>query len=520
MAIGQILTRKRLAGLASFLGWSLIFGMIYAQSPLYTSNQNVYFLHGLARAGYGYLNRDWTANTQEAMPVFSWLVTLTYLVFHSGIPYYVYYALLMGVYLVSMYGIMDLLFDLRRSTVRTLAFLALFLAAHSAALRFLFSRLVDVDSTYLLEGGVAGQRLLGQVFQPSVFGVFLVLSVYWFLRKRPFLSLVPIAVAIYFHPVYLLSGALLTLAYMWVLYRGERSFKRPLLLGVTALLAVTPVLAYTLYINWDPSAKVAQKALDILVNFRNPYHALITSWLNWTVLVQALVLLAGVFIARRTRLFPILVIVSLGTIILTLLQAATKSEWLALIFPWRVSILLVPFGTTLVIALAVSKIMDALEKRGTAVRWVGPAGLLFIMILMVVGAIRFQIESNRQESDTSLPMLAYVAAHKSPGDVYMVPAKMIDFRLVTGAPVYVDFNTTPDRDRDVLEWYRRLQLIYRYYIGGDKSHPCQYLMQLAAKEGITHAVVPTDDTAAICHSMPTVYQDTFYRIYALRPASP
>jgi len=519
MAFGRILTRKRLAGLASFLGWSLIFGVIYAQSPLYTSNQNVYFLHGLARAGYGYLNRDWTANTLEAMPVFSWLVSLTYLVFHNGIPYYVYYALLMGIYLASMYGIMDLLFDLRRSTGRTMAFLALFLAAHSAALRYLLSRLVDVDSTFLLEGGVAGQRLLGQVFQPSVFGVFLVLSVYWFLRKRPFLSLVPIAVAIYFHPVYLLSGALLTIAYMWVLYREGRSFKRPLQLGVTALLSVAPALAYTIYINWDPSAQIAQKALDILVNFRNPYHALITSWLNWTVLVQALVLLAGLFIARKTHLFPILAIVTLGMLILTVIQAATNSEWLALIFPWRVSILLVPFGTTLVIAFAVSKIMDALEKPGKADRGMSMACLLLIIVLMAVGAIRFQIESNRQMADPSLPMMAYVAAHKSPGDVYMVPAKMIDFRLVTGAPIYVDFNTTPDRDRDVLEWYRRLQLVYHFYLGGG-YHQCLFLQQLAANEGITHAVVQTNDPTTICHNMPTVYQDPSYTVYLLRPAGP
>jgi hypothetical protein len=77
MAIDRILTCERQAGLASFLGWSLIFRVIYAPSPLSTSNQNVYFLHRLAKVGSGYLNRDWKANTPEAMLVFSWLVYLT-----------------------------------------------------------------------------------------------------------------------------------------------------------------------------------------------------------------------------------------------------------------------------------------------------------------------------------------------------------------------------------------------------------------------------------------------------------
>lgn len=33
--------------------WGIVFALAYAQSPLYTSNQNQYFLHGLAQAGYG-----------------------------------------------------------------------------------------------------------------------------------------------------------------------------------------------------------------------------------------------------------------------------------------------------------------------------------------------------------------------------------------------------------------------------------------------------------------------------------
>ena len=45
------------------LAWSLAFALSYAQSPLYTSNQNQYFLHGLARAGFGFLRDDWLVHT-------------------------------------------------------------------------------------------------------------------------------------------------------------------------------------------------------------------------------------------------------------------------------------------------------------------------------------------------------------------------------------------------------------------------------------------------------------------------
>jgi hypothetical protein len=491
----------------AFLGWSLIFGLIYAQSPLYTSNQNTYFLHGMAQAGFGQLSRDWTARTLELMPVFSGLVFLTYKIFHSQVLSYAYYALLMGVYLFSMYGIMDTLFDLRRSKARTLAFTALFLAFHSAALRFVLSRGLEPEATFLFEGGVAGQRILGQVYQPSVFGVFLTLSIYLFLRKRYFWSLVPMAVAIYFHPVYLLAGALLTIAYMWVLWREEKNLKKPFLLGLTSLLLVAPSVAYTAYINWSSSPAVAAQVLDILVNFRNPHHALIASWLDWTVAVKAIILLAALFIARKTRLFPILVIVTLGVLLLTGAQAVTGSTTLALLFPWRVSVLLVPLGLATVLAYAAAKIKIP-ERLAIAL------SLVLITGLVAVGVMRFQIESARLRSGAARPMMAWVAANQSAADVYLIPPKMADFRLAAGMPVYVDFETAPDRSDDVLEWYRRLQRVYAFYNGG--TDPCAALHAFAVDEGLTRAVVRAADPATACTSLTVVYSDADYVIYEIK----
>ena len=51
--------------------WVFVFTIAYAQSPLYTSNQNQYFLQGMANAGFGHLSEDWLANTLDPTPVFS-----------------------------------------------------------------------------------------------------------------------------------------------------------------------------------------------------------------------------------------------------------------------------------------------------------------------------------------------------------------------------------------------------------------------------------------------------------------
>jgi hypothetical protein len=277
------------------------------------------------------------------------------------------------------------------------------------------------------------------------------------------------------------------------------------LLGVSALLLVAPALAYTIYMFWDPDPILAQEALHILVNFRNPQHALISSWLNWTVPVQVLVLLTGLWIIRKTRLFPILLIVTAAVLALTLLQVLTASKWLAMIFPWRASVLLVPMGTTILVAALVNRVMDGLKKWPGAERRVILFSLLVMIGLMAVGVIRFQVESARKLADPARPMMDFVAANPSPGQVYMVPSKMEDFRLVTGAPILVDFKSTPDRDEDVMEWYERLQRVSWFYNGTDD--PCKLLDDIASQYGVTRVVVPRNIGTRVCGSLPVVYED-------------
>jgi hypothetical protein len=503
--------------LGAFLAWTVIFAILYAQSPLYTSNQNQYFLHGMARAGLGFLSRDWLAGTPDPTPVFSALISLTYSLTHSNLLFYVYYALLMGVYLFSVYGLVDLLFDLRSSKTRSLLFVTLFLAAHSAALRYLLSKTVGSVGTFLVEGGVAGQRLLGQVFQPSTFAVFLVLSLYLFLAGRRNWAILAVVVAVTVHPTYLLCGGIMTLAYLWVIFRETRQVKAVLLYGLKVLIPVLPILAYTLLTFRPSNPTLYREAQHVLVYFRIPPHALVNQWLNWTVAVQGIFILAALVVLRRMRLFPIYLILTVSSVLLTLIQVATRSNTLALLFPWRASILLVPLGVSVLLAALVARVMDAWQPSPRTRRGLRVLSLIIITGLMGVGVIRFQIERADQLADPAGPMMAYVAAHKSAGDIYLTPSKLENFRLVTGAPVLADFDSIPYRDVDVMEWYQRLQWASWYYESGQGGDPCQTLRDIVKNYAVTYAVAERNDKFTVCKSLPVVYEDATYRIYALSP---
>ena len=326
----------------AMIGLALLFGIIYAQSPLYTSNQNQYFLHGMAAAGFGNLDQDWLANTLDPTPVFSQLIRITNQIPLSELIVYTYYIILMGIYLLSIIGIARILFNLQGRAALVI-FVTVIIAVHSAALRYLLSRGIGEEWTFVFEGGVAGQRVLGVVFQPSTFGVLLVLSLYLFLKNRLLLAVIAAVVATYLHPTYLLSAGILVGAYIATLILLDRDIRKAAYVGFSALILVSPVLIYVIR-SFALSNQAAREAQAILVQFRIPHHAIVAQWFDITTLVQLSLIFVSFWLVRKTRLFPVLIISTIFALGLTILQMITGSDSLALIFPWRISVILVPLS--------------------------------------------------------------------------------------------------------------------------------------------------------------------------------
>jgi Domain of unknown function (DUF6798) len=514
----------------TFLVASLLFSLAYAQSPLYTSNQNQYFLHGLAQAGYGSLKQDWLANTLDPTPLFSALVAWTYRLTHLEAIFYAIYALLMGIYLFGLVGIVTQVFDLRRTPERYLAFLALIFLVHSAGWRFMLSRLLGANWEYILEDGLAGQRLLGPVLEPSCFAVFLMLSIYMFIVRKPVLAVISACLAASFHPTYLLSAACLTLAYIlaialeeWQRFRqpaqtAEKHLPwliRPLGIGLVSLIAIAPILYYV-YSNFGaPPTEITAQARAILIDYRIPHHALVSWWFDATALVKIGLFIAALLVIRKGRLILVLLVCALVAAGLTLIQLLTGSQLLALIFPWRLSIFLLPLATALLLGALVSLIFNhwsrLLECHTGAVRF---TSLGLIALTVLVGGVRFSLDLQRKYQGAERAMEVYVASHHQAQDIYLTPTKLQDFRLAARAPVYVDFKSIPYRDNDVVEWYRRVKLADRFYDQKD----CGLLAEFI-QAGVTQIIIQGNpDQNPPCINLKPVYQNEMYQIYAINAA--
>jgi len=225
-----------------------------------------------------------------------------------------------------------------------------------------------VDPNGLLTSGVAGQYILGPYFQPSVFGVFIVFSIYVFLRDKPFVAIVCLAIAATFHSTYLLSAAVLTCTYMAVIVVKDKNYRKALLLGITALVLVMPILIYN-YLNFRPTtADIFAQAQSILVDYRIPHHAIVTHWFGKSTLFQIIVIALSIYLVRHTQLLPILLGPFIAATILTAAQVLTGNKSLALLFPWRISVFLVPIASSIILANIVSVIFQIFQQSPSKYR--------------------------------------------------------------------------------------------------------------------------------------------------------
>jgi hypothetical protein len=542
---------------ALFLIVAVLFAAAYGQAPLYYSNQNQYFVHGLALAGDGLLHEDWLANTKDPTPLFSGLVAFTATFLHPW-AFHVYYALLMGVYAVSLLGIFKGVVGEEIARRRWLVFAALVLLIHAAISRWASYRLFGDDYPWFLQAGVAGQYILGAMFQPSTFGVLLVAAVALFVHGRLIAAVVCSAAAATIHITYLLPAGMFTAGFIAALV-AEGHTRRAGLAAALAAVLVAPITLHVLIRFGPTSATAFAEAQSILVNVRIPHHSRVDLWLDPVAGLQIAWMALAVALARPPLLRIVLgVALGLATL-LTALQVVTGNDTLALLFPWRISAVLVPIATAVMlsrlIALFSSSAVNesagltdgAAPSRETRLQPGAVASCAVILALAGAGVWIMADRRGWHTDDEELAVMGFVRETAKPGDVYFLPVKIPKlakttrgslssdfkplpdkqadkrvipvnlqrFRLHAGAPIYVDFKSIPYLDVEVLEWHKRLTFAEQA-LQAIKENQASHAFAALHKRGVTHLVLPVNiDVRASRTYIEKIYEDSRYAVYRL-----
>ncbi len=466
-------------------------------APLYYQNQNTKFLHGLATAFPERLGSDWTAGTADGLPLFTALVHAI-AAWADPLLFYVLEAALLAIMAVS-------LLEIARRMAPTHGNRAVFLLIAAAC----FVGLVHPSQEDSLRG-VAGQYMMRGYLQPSELGILFLPAILLAMRRRP-IALLVMALPAAFHPAYVLLSGIGVAVILWDRWRAGEHLPVMAAAAALALLVLPPLDLAFRFAPTDP--ELFAQANRILAFERIPHHSDPWQWADMTVLRKLVLALAAFAVAPRGFLRGLL-----GALLLlatggTAIVALTGNAELALMAPWRSSIIIVPVAAAILVGWLLERLLGLVRDRRLVL------GVTTVALLWAGwAAMDGFAQKVRAISAGTLPdHVAFALAHRQLDDVYLTPPDMADFRLDAMVPQFVTRKTHPYLDREVIEWDRRLQLAERTF-PSERAMDCAALGDTLARYRITHVLAEKANLpSAPCAGLSTLHDGESHVILGVAP---
>jgi hypothetical protein len=189
-------------------------------------------------------------------------------------------------------------------------------------------------------------------------------------------------------------------------------------------------------------------------------------------------------------------------------QAATGSQAVALLFPWRVSTLLVPIATAVVAGAVATRLRTP------------PSFALVVILVAPIALGGYRMLARLATPPRAFPAFAAQLADSLRGfdePLCLTPPEGLDrFRLATGLPIVADFKTHPYRPDEVVAWWDRLAGV-RAFDTATGEAVCATLDSLLQTYPITH-VVTLDRPLPACDRLTKWFGDDQHTAYRVRPA--
>ncbi len=504
--------------------WGFCLFWTISPFPFPFGNQDPYMFWAINASLDGMLNADFLAQQPDPFPLVSLLFRFFSISFFPTISHLLLFVLCVLYTKVAI--------DLLKNQWIAFPILVptLFLLAHSSFFwSSFFLHFMDIDLRWFWHHGIAEQGLLFGYFQPSAFGVFLLLGVGYFFQTKYKEFLLCLLVAGAFHANYILLGALiLGLAFV---FQSKALWKEKGLLVILLLVWGTYMLYSYHYFKVEGQAFLEASNYFI----QNNPHLDPFNWINLDSVLKAIVMFAVFWFYRESQSGKFLLSLLGITVLLSILTLISKNVFLINFAPWRMSVVLMPFALFLGIRRVAEWVTDQSGNKwfplwglvlgalvaelvfrffgntspaymqqwrwiaffcmaiGAALVWmfsrfpkyhVFPA-FLVLVTAPALGVMQYTFEKRELSSLPESTIEKDLHALRAPKPVVLFPLSMKVFRLRSLCPVYIDANVyfSPA----LPEWKRRQTWNKAFF-----QNPGNFSAADIRKEGITHLVCSPD----------------------------
>ena len=455
----------------------ILFGIFFAifsasYNFYFVSNQNTYLLHAYLLSNPDVLNNDWLSNTIDGTPVFS--IFTSYLFSFGDALVINFNKLFEVVFYVYLFKLIQ-----RNYPTKNQIELALIILIICFASNFL---------PILL--GLKGQYLLGDIYQPSIFGVFLLSSLYYYLEKQYIKSYVFLLIATIFHPSLLLTSVTLGIIFLLFL----KNYKQRLIFLFAGIIGFIPLILY-IYFNIYVS-EYSSSASNILVNFRIPHHADLSNFILSDV-VRIILWSIVIYACKDDFLRKVLLAAFVFVCFYLVLANVIDSNSFLLLFPMRLSQLILPIAIT-VGSIEIFYYLKNFTYRIISERAIILCCKLAVSILVILNSALVYKKMNND-------LFYNLSSFTSQEDVWLIPPDSQDIRLNLKQPVFIDRKSHPVNHKEITEWKTRLDYASEFYLSSSESVQQNALNKIKNISNISYVLTENPNTILI--NLDLIYQN-------------
>ena len=480
---------------------SFLFALSIGQFAFFEEN-HVNLLRALANDEFSKLEDDWLANQIDHTPLFT-IISTFIINYTSLIGLNVLHIFLSAICSISIFYICKKNFS-NYDFEKILFFWFLFLF-------FIFK---EKSFAY----GVAGQYLLNPAYQPATFGVFILSSLALFLYRRDVLAIIFVILSASIHPTYIIQAFFLICGYL-IYFLINKDLKNIFKISLLSIIFILPIVYYLFFNFYISDFQVNFKAQSIMAENRIPHHAMVSSWFSYKDLQIILLIFFSLWLMfKEKRLFIPVSFVVLASIILTIIQYFTSSNFLGLLFPWRSSVYIVPLCSMIVLSKFLfflhNKYFTSVSKKSF---YLNTFSFFIIIFLSFDGILETYNSNISHKKNYSISNM--IKKHDKDIKRILIPTNLKQIRLNTKLPIFVDWKSAPFKNNAVIEWYERIKLTNSFYGSSDYENQKRLFMNINNIEQITHILIKDNDKNFLFNDCEYIFKEKGYLFYDLRECS-
>ncbi len=460
-----------------FVLLSLLFVSTVQQFDLYKGGAN-YLIHSIKFFDNNKLQNDWIANQEDHLPLFTYFNYLLIKVFSKEVIYIIH-SILLGICPFFLYLISKKLFPKINNINFCIIWFAFFI--------FIFH-----ENSFF--SGVAGHSVIDAGYQPASFGTLFFLGIYLFLIKRSFLSIFFICLAASFHPTYILHTGFLVLGFI-----GYTLIKKKYLeffkISIFYSILILPITLFIIFNFMIIEKDITLVGQEILLG-RIPHHANIHYWFTYKDLISLFVYFFSLILLKNNfKFFVIFGIFGFCSIILSFIQFFLVNNSLALAFPWRASVFIIPISSLIIMSYFINKIKIDNKK----LNFIALSLILFISLFFIYKS--HYVKDLNSKFAIKLELTSDIKKNFSAIDNLLIPVALEDIRMNTGLPVFIDWKHHPFRYDQLIEWRLRMDLADNFYKSRTLEEQFFNLNKIQEIDYISHILIKKDGLKIECNDL-------------------